>query len=95
MMYPMVQSSHNPDRQPHIALISEQRLHPLQEQIPPSDEEEQEEDSYKKRPRRPFHRRVFSYVREAWTGVKSALGMNRVFIASNESHAVHIQQTGR
>ncbi|KAL1516403.1 hypothetical protein ABEB36_000321 [Hypothenemus hampei] len=36
------------------------------------EEEENEEDEVK-RVKRPFHRRFFTYVREAWTGVKSAL----------------------
>ncbi|XP_028136158.1 Kv channel-interacting protein 1-like isoform X1 [Diabrotica virgifera virgifera] len=73
MMYPMVQTQNRDQRQPHIALISEQRLQPLQEQIAPSDEETLEENSIRRRRRRPLHRRFFTYVREAWTGVKSAL----------------------
>ncbi|XP_072394146.1 A-type potassium channel modulatory protein KCNIP1-like isoform X1 [Diabrotica undecimpunctata] len=73
MMYPMVQTQNRDQRQPHIALISEQRLQPLQEQIAPSDEETLEDNSIRRRRKRPLHRRLFTYVREAWTGVKSAL----------------------
>lgn len=73
-MYPMVHTETRDQRQPHIALIGEQRLQSLDEQAAPSDEEAVEENSIRRRHRRPLHRRFFTYVREAWTGVKSALG---------------------
>uniref|UniRef100_A0A6P7FMW5 Kv channel-interacting protein 4-like isoform X1 n=1 Tax=Diabrotica virgifera virgifera TaxID=50390 RepID=A0A6P7FMW5_DIAVI len=84
MMYPMVQTQNRDQRQPHIALISEQRLQPLQEQIAPSDEETLEENSIRRRRRRPLHRRFFTYVREAWTGVKSALVSSTKILGDSE-----------
>lgn len=41
-----------------------------------SDEEEgeDEEENTPKRPPRPLYRRFINYVRQAWTGVKFALG---------------------
>ncbi|CAG9815510.1 unnamed protein product [Phaedon cochleariae] len=75
MMYPIVQSHNLNHRQPHLALISEQRLHSLEDQARTCDskEEKQDENKVERRYRRPFHQRVITYVREAWTGVKSAL----------------------
>lgn len=52
---------------------------PEERQTPDDDEEEEEEpqedsSTLQHRSRRPLYRRVFNYVREAWTGVKFALG---------------------
>ncbi|VEN63660.1 unnamed protein product, partial [Callosobruchus maculatus] len=83
MMRPMVQQNRQTEtqqqqnRRPQIALITQQGLQPLQEQIQPSDEEEQdaEEEAYRRRRRHgPLHRRFFTYVREAWSGLKTAFG---------------------
>ncbi|KAK0074919.1 hypothetical protein PV326_012061 [Microctonus aethiopoides] len=38
------------------------------------DEEDDEEEGVPKRPPRPLYRRLINYVRQAWTGVKFALG---------------------
>lgn len=38
------------------------------------DEDNEEERNIQKRPPRPLYRRVINYVRQAWTGVKFALG---------------------
>lgn len=70
------------DQQPTVAVISRGRyqhpgaLEPLQgcstKLQESTDEEEEEEEAAK--PKRSLPRRIYSYVREAWTGVKSALG---------------------
>lgn len=60
-MYPMVQQQRQESRQ--------------QNQDVETDPEEQDIPSaLRRRSRRPFYRRFFSYVKEAWTGVKFALG---------------------
>ncbi|KAF7279620.1 hypothetical protein GWI33_007014 [Rhynchophorus ferrugineus] len=68
------------EQQPTVSVISRGQfqqhevLEPLQEvtvvqpELPDTDEEEEQRE-----PKRPLHRRFFTYVREAWTGVKSAL----------------------
>lgn len=45
----------------------------------PSEEQEEELNAQKRRHRGPLYRRFFNYVKEAWTGVKFALG-NAFFI---------------
>ncbi|XP_060526843.1 Kv channel-interacting protein 1-like isoform X1 [Cylas formicarius] len=75
--------------EPTISVISRQRLQEqsvlerlqddrrrprdprLNEEAGGSCDEEEEDEP--RRPKRPLHRRFFTYVREAWTGVKSAL----------------------
>lgn len=41
----------------------------------PEDLDDEEEGTAPKRPPRPLYRRLFNYVRQAWTGVKFALGI--------------------
>lgn len=63
MMYPMVQQQ------------QQQTTQQQRQQQDEADAEQQESSSTSRhRPHRPLYRRFFSYVREAWTGVKFALG---------------------
>lgn len=87
-MYPMVQRQ-PPHQQPHPQQPLEARSSspvqpdPGRPQPQPDavaqdperqdDQEEQEHHHHHRHRRRPLIRRVFNYVREAWTGVKSAL----------------------
>lgn len=52
------------------------------------DTEQQEEGSSQihHRSQRPLYRRFFSYVREAWTGVKFALGKQNIICDVSEKH---------
>lgn len=43
-------------------------------------EDDNEEENAPKKPPRPLYRRFFNYVRQAWTGVKFALGNYYNFI---------------
>lgn len=71
IMYPMVhhpqQRNRQQQQQPNVQTT--QLFTISADEAPPS------EDTVSiKRPRRPLHKRFFNYVRNAWTGVKSALG---------------------
>lgn len=76
MMYPMVQQQCRQQR------IQQQQQQQQQQQPTTNSEQEDIEDieqqestsQLRHRTRRPLYRRFFSYVREAWTGVKFALG---------------------
>lgn len=63
IMYPMVQQQQQQTTQ-------QQR----QQQDEADVEQQESSSSLRHRPHRPLYRRFFSYVREAWTGVKFALG---------------------
>lgn len=55
-------------------MVQHQQREPNQQ---PKDQDSETEDScdvIHHRSRRPLYRRFFNYVREAWTGVKFALG---------------------
>lgn len=57
-------------------MVQHQQLE-LNRQSQPKDKDSETEDScdvIHHRSRRPLYRRFFNYVREAWTGVKFALG---------------------
>ncbi|XP_030746593.1 uncharacterized protein LOC115875313 [Sitophilus oryzae] len=68
------------EQQPTVSVISRGRfqqhdvLEPLQEVSVAQQELTDDDEEEQRLPKRPLHRRFFTYVREAWTGVKSALG---------------------
>lgn len=68
------------EQQPTVSIISRGRyqqhdvLEPLQSGSGKQQESTDDEEEEQQKPKRPLHRRFFTYVREAWTGVKSALG---------------------
>ncbi|XP_030748772.1 Kv channel-interacting protein 1-like [Sitophilus oryzae] len=67
------------EQQPTVSVISRGRfqqhdvLEPLQEVSVAQQELTDDDEEEQRLPKRPLHRRFFTYVREAWTGVKSAL----------------------
>lgn len=72
-MYSWIKNSKSQQNQVRRCSLKESQ--PLQEQELPSNEEEENDVEIRYRQRRPL-RKIISYVREAWTGVKSVLGKN-------------------
>ncbi|XP_017780073.1 PREDICTED: transcription factor TBF1-like, partial [Nicrophorus vespilloides] len=89
MMYPMVQRDQQQPQEPEPRQSQSQPRHQQeaaaclqhqhqqqqknQQQQQDDPESQEDPDAPKTRVKRPLFRRVYNYVREAWTGVKSAL----------------------
>lgn len=56
---------------------------------------DEEEGTSTKRPPRPLYRRLINYVRQAWTGVKFALGISLRFIDVESGSAARRKCVGQ